>query len=135
MWSLWVLLDKVTNLRRCDLRFCPSRRFQGPQTLGRKLQTTRVGSAQGHMQGTRGFGFPATTQRCRCHISNFTRLVSSWQHMLETSTVHEDDESKARVGCSRRERHDANSTSVDVSRFTRTAGAAGGQGIRGISNI
>jgi hypothetical protein len=91
--------------------------LQGPQPLDASCIWPDSGSAQGHMQGTRGLSASLNaTSRLFCQAR-----IMLLQIARSTSTVHEDEERKARVGCSRRERHDANSTSVDVSRFHKTA--------------
>jgi hypothetical protein len=83
-----------------------SRRFKG-RNPGRILQMARFGSAQGHMQGTRGFGFPAPLSGVEATsriflLGSYRVALNRQQHMLEASTVHEDERKrKARVGCSR----------------------------------
>ena len=111
--------------------------LQGPQP-GRILQTTRFGLAQGHMQGTRGFGFPAPLSGVDATSRLFARLVyvasNRPQHMLETSTTHEDEERKRRGLVSQGE-----NATMQILRALMCHGSqncsAAGAGLRGISNV
>jgi hypothetical protein len=100
------LPDKITNLRHCGLFASILETLQGPQPWTHPADG-QIRFGPGPHARYKGLRLPSTTQRCRSHISIF--LLGSYrvalnrqQHMLETSTVHEDERKrKARVGCSR----------------------------------